>query len=59
MNFSLTASMGFLRTPIRGFVLVADHDLTIDVDLGLLANVIPESAVRSKIEARIRGLIGS
>ena len=57
MKFSLTAKMGFLKTPIQGSVLVGDKDITIDVDLGLLNKLIPEDAAKSRIERRVRGLL--
>ena len=57
MKFSLTAKMGFLKTPIQGSVLVGDNEVTIDVDLGLLAKLIPEDAAKSRIERRVRGLL--
>ena len=59
MRFSLTAKMGFLKTPIQGSVLVGDKDITIDVDLGLLNKLIPEDAAKSRIEQRVRGLLTS
>lgn len=57
MNFSVAAKMGFLKTPIKGTVDVTASDVTIDVDLGLLGKLVPQEAVRSGIEGRIRGLI--
>lgn len=57
MNFSLNARMGFIRTPIVGTVVVGDKDVTIDVDLGLLGNLIPESVIKSQVESRVRGLL--
>ena len=57
MKFSLTAKMGFLKTPIQGSVLVAEKEITIDVDLGLLNKLIPEEAAKNRIEGRIRGLL--
>jgi hypothetical protein len=57
MMFSFTAGMGFLKTPITGSVLVGDKDVTIDVDLGLLGNLIPEETLKKQVEGRVRGLL--
>jgi hypothetical protein len=57
MNFSLTARMGLLSSPIKGFVEITDKDITIDADLGLLEKLIPAQAARSGIESRVRGLL--
>ena len=58
MTFSLTAKMGFVRTPIRGTVEVTDHDITIDADLGIFERMIPKGRARDLISNRIRGLLG-
>jgi hypothetical protein len=57
MTFSFTAGMGFLKTPVTGSVLVGDKDVTIDVDLGLLGNLVPEETVKKQVEGRVRGLL--
>ncbi len=57
MNFSFTAGMGFLKTPITGSVLVGDKDVVINVDLGLLGNLIPEETLKKQVEGRVRGLL--
>jgi hypothetical protein len=57
MSFSLTAKMGFIKTPIKGTVEIRSADLTIDVDLGLLDKLIPQETVRTGIESRVRGLL--
>lgn len=57
MAFSLTARMGFIKTPIKGTVDVRASDLTIDVDLGVLENLIPQETVRASLEHRVRGLL--
>ena len=55
--FSITAKMGFLKTPIHGSALVTDHDITLDVDLGLLNKLIPEDVAKNRIEGQVRGLL--
>lgn len=57
MNFSFTAKFGFVSTPIKGFVEVADKDLTIDVDLGLLEKLFPAKEARTAVESKVRGLL--
>jgi|SRR5579875_1955913 len=57
MNFSFTARMGLLSSPIKGFVEVTDKDITIDADLGLLERLIPSQAARAGLENKIRGLL--
>jgi hypothetical protein len=57
LRFSLTAKFGFLSTPISGTVEVTDHDVTVDADLGLLNNLIPEKTAREVIGNRIKGLL--
>jgi hypothetical protein len=55
--FSLTAKMGFLKTPIHGSAAVSDTELTLDVDLGLLNKLIPEELAKNRIEGQVRGLL--
>jgi hypothetical protein len=57
MAFSLTARMGFIKTPIKGTVAVTASDVTVDVDLGLLEKLIPQETVRTGIEGQVRGLL--
>lgn len=57
MVFSLTAKMGFIRTPIKGTIDVTEKEVAVDVDLGLLGKIIPEQSVRSGIEGKVRGLL--
>ena len=49
MAFSLTAKVGFLQTPIRASALVADSEVILDVDLGLLGKLIPEHVAKTQI----------
>jgi hypothetical protein len=57
LSFALTAKMGLMSTPIKGTLEVTDHDLTIDADLGLLNNLIPEKTAREMIGNRVKGLL--
>jgi hypothetical protein len=57
MNFSLVAKMGLLSTPIKGTVDVTDHDVTIDVDLGILERMIPAEKAKEMIGSRVKGLL--
>lgn len=57
LAFSLTAKLGFLQTPIRGTALVAEHSITLEVDLGLLAKLIPEPVAGKQVEGRLKGLL--
>jgi hypothetical protein len=49
--------MGLMSTPIFGTVLVTDHDLTIDVNLGLLERLIPADKARQVLSSRLKGLL--
>ena len=57
LSFSLSARLGLLSTPIKGTVEVTDHDLTLDIDLGLLNRLVPEQTAREVIGSRIKGLL--
>src|SRR5437764_5608557 len=57
MAFSLTARLGFIKTPIKGTVAVTEKDVTVDVDLGLLEKLVTQDAVRTSIEGKVRGLL--
>ena len=59
MNFSLTAKLGFLSTPIKGFVEVTDREVIIDADLGILERMIPQDKARDLLGAKVRGLLGT
>lgn len=55
--FSLVAKMGFMSTPISGTVLVTDHDLTIDANLGLLERLIPAAQAQQAVSSRVKALL--
>lgn len=57
LQFSLSAKMGFVSTPIQGTVEVTDHDMTIDADLGLFERLLPAATVRQTLTTRVRGLL--
>ena len=60
LTFSLIARMGPLNmvsTPISGTVLVTDHDLTIDVDLGILERLLPAEKTRQVVSSRLKGIL--
>jgi hypothetical protein len=57
LNFTLSAKMGPLNTPIKGTIEVTDRDLTMDVDWGILNRLIPEKAASEVIGKRIKGLL--
>jgi len=60
LTFSLIARMGPLNmvsTPISGTVLVTDHDLTIDVDLGILERLLPAEKARQVVSSRLKGIL--
>ena len=57
LNFSLSAKMGILTSPVKGTVEVTDRDITIAADFGLLEKLISTAAVRKTGETRIRGLL--
>lgn len=57
LTFALSARMGLLSTPIKGFVEVTDKDITIDADLGILERMIPAQKAREVISERVKGLL--
>ena len=60
LTFSLIAKMGpmgLMSTPIAGTALVTDHDLTIDVNLGVLERLIPADKAQQIVSTRLKGLL--
>ncbi len=57
MDFSFGAKVGIVSTPIKGFILVTDRDVTVDVDLGWLEKLFPAKQTQAAIEQRMRGLL--
>lgn len=57
MEFSLTAGLSAVRVPIKGSILVEEHQIIVDCDLpAFLENLLPESA-RSGVQSAVRGLL--
>jgi hypothetical protein len=57
LNFSLNAVMGPVRVPIVGYIEVRDAEITVDADLGILNNLIPEGNFKTGLETKLRGLL--
>ena len=57
MDFSFDAKMGFVSTPIKGFIDVTDRDVTVDADLGWLEKLFPAKQAQAAIEGRVKGLL--
>lgn len=58
LNFALNARAGFMNVPIKGFVLVEDRQVTIDIDLpGFISQFLPEPQMKNGLESRIKGLL--
>ncbi len=58
LNFSLNASMGLMKTPIKGTIEVTDKDIIVEADLpSFLTKFIPESTIKTGIEGKVRGLL--
>jgi hypothetical protein len=57
LHFALTAKMGLLSTPIKGYVEVTDKDITIDADLGILERMIPAKKAQEALTNHVRGLL--
>jgi hypothetical protein len=57
MDFSFDAKMGFVSTPIKGFIDVTDRDVTVDADLGWLERLFPAKQAQAAIEGRVKGLL--
>ena len=56
MEFGFKAKLGLLTYPINGRVEVSDRQFAIDIELGWLANCLPQGKTE-EIETRVRGLI--
>lgn len=57
LTFSISAKMGIVSTPIKGWIDVTEIDLTIDADLGLLERIIAPAKARAALTNRVRGLL--
>jgi hypothetical protein len=57
MDFSFDAKMGFVSTPIKGFIDVTDKDVTVDADLGWLERLFPTQQAQAALAGRVKGLL--
>ena len=57
MDFSFNAKVGFVSTPIKGFIDVTDKDVTVDADLGWLERLFPAKQTQAALEGRVKGLL--
>lgn len=57
LHFAMNASMGFLSSPIKGTVEVTDHEIILDVDLGVLERMIPAKTAHEMISEKVKGLL--
>jgi len=58
LDFAFNARAGFMNVPVKGFVLVEDRQVTIDVDLpAFISQFLPESQMKTGIESRVKGLL--
>jgi hypothetical protein len=58
MDFSFDATMGFMKIPVKGFVLVEEKQVTVDIDLPqFITNFIPEAKVKQGLESGVKGLL--
>jgi Putative polyhydroxyalkanoic acid system protein (PHA_gran_rgn) len=57
MTFSLTARLGLLQTAINGSALVTEKEVILDVDLGLLGKLLPETSAATQIAGRAKALL--
>jgi hypothetical protein len=58
LNFSFDARMGIMNLPVKGFVLVEDRQVTVDIDLPqFISNLIPEAKMKQGLENGVKGLL--
>ena len=57
LHFALTARMGPLSSPFKGYIEVTDREITIDADLGILERMIPIQKTGELLGNRLRGLL--
>ena len=57
MDFSFNAKVGFVSTPIKGFIDVTEKDVTVDADLGWLEKLFPAKETQAVLAARVKGLL--
>ncbi len=58
LNFSFNARAAFMAIPVKGWILVEEKLITVEVDLPPFVNqLIPEEKVKRAVESRVRGLL--
>lgn len=58
LNFTFNARAAFMVIPIKGFILVEQKQVTIEVDLpSFLNQFIPEEKMKTAVEGRVKGLL--
>ena len=55
--FSLRAGFGVVSVPVKGWILVTDTDITIDVDMPQALERLLPARCRSDLQSAIRGLL--
>jgi hypothetical protein len=58
LTFSFSARAAFMVIPVKGWILVEEKQVTIEVDLPSFFNqLIPEHKTRTSLEGKVRGLL--
>jgi hypothetical protein len=58
MHFEFTGRVGIFSAPIKGDVICAEKEVTIDVELpGMLKSMLPEEKIKAQVESRVKGLL--
>jgi Putative polyhydroxyalkanoic acid system protein (PHA_gran_rgn) len=57
LNFSMNAGVSIVQVPIRGWILVTDTDITIDIDLPMFLEKLLPASARSSLQSAVRGLL--
>ena len=55
--FSLRAGLGVISVPVKGWILVTDTDITIDIDMPQVLEKLAPERCRSDVQGAIRGLL--
>ena len=58
LDFSFNARAAFMVVPVKGYVLVEQRQVTVEVDLpSFLNQFIPEQKMKAAIEGQVKGLL--
>jgi hypothetical protein len=58
MDFSFTARTGFINIPLKGWILVEEKQVTVELDLpSFIGQFLPEQKVQAAVESHVRGLL--